>query len=95
MDRSKMGLGLGLIGAFVFLISLFILLPLSGIYYLPSLFGMFSGTVLIAIGIATSKGAGKSLEHSTDDCYYCSGTGKVDRENCPRCGGTGITPAEA
>ncbi|PNX52509.1 MAG: hypothetical protein BV458_09230 [Thermoplasmata archaeon M9B2D] len=95
MERSRVGLGLGLTGAIVFLISIFILLPLSGIYYLPSLFGMFAGVVLIAIGIAISKGVDQSLEHPTDDCYYCKGTGKVDRENCPRCGGTGISPPEA
>ncbi len=92
MERSRTGLALGSIGVLVFLISLFTLLPLAGIFYLPSLFGMFAGTVLIAIGIAISKGADQSLEGSREDCYYCNGSGKVDHENCPRCGGTGISP---
>jgi hypothetical protein len=95
MERSRIGLGVGLIGALIFLTSLFILLPLSGIYYLPSLFGMFGGTVLIAIGIALSKGVEQSLGQAREDCYYCGGSGKVNRETCPRCGGTGIAPVEA
>jgi len=95
MERSRIGLGLGSIGTLAFLISLFILLPLSGIYYLPSLFGMFVGTVLIAIGIALSKDADRSLVQAREDCYYCNGNGKINYETCPRCGGTGITPADA
>ncbi|MDH4214876.1 MAG: hypothetical protein OEV85_13240 [Candidatus Thorarchaeota archaeon] len=95
MEKSRFGFGLGLIGASVFLISLILLLPMSGIYYLPSLLGMFVGTVMIAIGVAIAKGADSSLEPRKEDCYYCQGSGKVNRETCPRCGGTGIAPANA
>ncbi len=94
MERSKIGFGLGSIGVLVFLVSLFILLPLSELYYVPSLFGMFAGIVLIAIGVAVSKGAGKSMEVQRKDCYYCRGSGSVSGETCPRCGGTGITPED-
>jgi len=95
MERSIIGLGLDLVGALLFLVSLFILLPFSGDSYLLSLFGMFAGTVLIAIGIAISKGVGESLEKTSEDCYYCKGSGKVNRETCPRCGGTGFAPVDA
>jgi hypothetical protein len=94
MERSIIGPGLVLIGAIFFLVSLFVLLPLSDIYYLLSLFGMFAGTVLIAIGIAKSKGAGKSLDQTRVDCYYCKGSGMVNRETCPRCGGTGFASVD-
>jgi hypothetical protein len=95
MEKSRIGLLFDLLGILLFLTSLFILLPLSEMYYVLSLFGMFAGIVLIAVGIALPKGVGKSLEHRTDDCYYCKGSGKVNQETCPRCGGTGFTPADA
>jgi hypothetical protein len=94
MKRSIIGLMFDLIGAFLFLVSLFILLPLSDSYYVLSLFGMFAGTIFIAIGVAISKEAGKSLEQASEDCYYCKGSGKVNHETCPRCGGTGFPPAD-
>ena len=90
----KIGFGLGLVGVLVFLVSLFIVLPLSELYYVPSLSGMFAGIVLIAIGVAVSKGVGKSMEVQRNDCYYCKGSGSVSGEACPRCGGTGITPVD-
>ena len=92
MERLKIGFGLALVGAIVFLISLFLVLPLSELYYVPSLLGMFAGIVLIAIGVAVSKGVDKSMEVVRKDCYYCKGSGSVGSEICPRCGGTGITP---
>ncbi len=94
MEQSRIGLGLGSIGVLLFLVSLFIVLPLSELYYAPSLLGMFAGIVLIAIGIAVSKGIGISMELQRKDCYYCKGSGRVSGETCPRCGGTGITPVD-
>jgi hypothetical protein len=95
MEKSRIGLLLDLIGVLLFLISLLVLLPLGAVYYVISLLGMFTGIVSIAIGIALPRGVGKSLEHRSEDCYYCKGSGKVNRETCPRCGGTGFAPADA
>jgi hypothetical protein len=94
MERSKLGFALAITGIIVLLVSLFIVLPLSGIFYVISLFGMFAGIVMIAIGIALSKGMEQSLGIEREKCYYCDGSGKVNQETCPRCGGTGITPSE-
>ncbi|RDE17210.1 MAG: hypothetical protein C4K48_00330 [Candidatus Thorarchaeota archaeon] len=94
MERLKIGFGLGFIGVLVFLVSLFIVLPLSELYYVPSLLGMFAGVVLIALGVAVSKGVDKSMEVQRKGCYYCKGSGSVGGETCPRCGGTGITPED-
>ncbi|MGY5873107.1 MAG: hypothetical protein RTV72_12730 [Candidatus Thorarchaeota archaeon] len=89
MERSRLGLIFILIGSITFVVSLIILLLQSDLY-LVSLFAMFIAIVLIAIGFAYAKGVDSSLDIPSSDCYYCKGTGKVDTETCPRCGGTGI-----
>jgi hypothetical protein len=94
MEKSRLGLVSAVIGIAIFLVSLFIVLPLSGIFYVPSLFGMFAGIVMIAVGVALSKGMEQSLGIENEKCYYCNGSGKVNTETCPRCGGTGISPDE-
>lgn len=62
--------------------------------YLPSLFLMFAGVVLIGIGTAFAKGVDRSLDEPSGECYYCGGTGMISsgdsKEVCPRCGGTGL-----
>ncbi len=76
-----------IIGAFAFIISLFVLLPLN---YILSLLSMFGSVVLIGIGVAFAKGVDKTLDPPREECYYCNGSGKVEGETCPRCGGTGL-----
>jgi hypothetical protein len=94
MERSRLGFLLVLLGVIVLLISLFVVLPFSSAFYVISLFGMFAGIVMIAVGIAISKEMENSLGIDRETCYYCDGSGKVDKETCPRCGGTGISPPE-
>lgn len=94
MERSRLGFLLILLGVIIFLASLFVILPLSSSLYVISLFGMFAGIVMIAIGIAISKEMENSLGIEREECYYCNGSGKVNQETCPRCGGTGIAPAK-
>ncbi|MHA1928115.1 MAG: hypothetical protein ACTSV2_06015 [Candidatus Thorarchaeota archaeon] len=89
MERSRLGLVLILIGAILFVISLLVLLLYNDLYLL-SLFTMFISVVLIAIGFAYAKGVDSSIDFPSDDCYHCKGSGKVNTETCPRCGGTGI-----
>ena len=55
MERSRLGLVLILIGAILFVISLFVVL-LQFNLYLISLFSMFISVVLIAIGFAYTRG---------------------------------------
>ena len=63
-------------------------------FYLLALLLMFGGAILIGVGGALVKGFDSSFEVPKDDCYYCSGNGKVKTEDgfdtCPRCGGTGL-----
>ena len=89
MERKKVGPGLILIGAILFVLSLFVLLPIQS-FYLASLFVMFIAVILIGVGAAFLKGVEGSLDMPSDDCYYCEGTGTKDSEVCPRCGGTGL-----
>ena len=89
MERSRLGLVFILIGAILFVISLFVLLFQEDLY-LFSLFVMFLSVILIAIGFAYAKGVDSSIDYPSDDCFHCKGTGKVNTETCPRCGGTGI-----
>lgn len=88
MERKKVGPGLILIGAVLFILSLFVLLPIPTLY-LASLFLMFIAVILIGVGAAFAKGVDSSLDIPLDECYYCDGTGKKDTEVCPRCGGSG------
>lgn len=89
MERSRLGLVFILVGVILFVISFFVLLSFTDLY-LHSLFAMFLSVVLIAIGFAYAKGVDSSIDYPSDDCYHCKGTGKVNTETCPRCGGTGI-----
>lgn len=89
MERSHLGSVFILIGAILFIISLFVLLSYSDLYLL-SLFVMFLSVILIAIGYAYAKGVDSSIDYPSDDCLHCKGAGKVNTETCPRCGGTGI-----
>jgi len=89
MERSRLGLVFILIGVLLFVTSIFVLLLYSELY-LVSLFTMFLSVVLIAIGFAYAKGVDSSIDFPSDDCYHCKGTGKVETEVCPRCGGSGI-----
>ncbi len=89
MERSSLGSIFILIGLILFVISLFVLLSYTDLY-LFSLFAMFLSVVLIAIGFAYAKGVDSSIEYPSDDCYHCKGSGKVNTETCPRCGGTGF-----
>ncbi len=93
MERSRLGLILILIGAILFVISLFVLL-LYNDFYLFSLFAMFLAVILIAIGFAYARGVDSFIDYTSDDCFYCKGSGKIDTETCPRCGGTGIARAD-
>lgn len=82
-----MGPVLVIVGAAALVISLFVLLPWN---YILSLLFMFVAVVLIGIGVAFTKEVDKSLDAPREDCYYCSGSGKVEGDTCPRCGGTGL-----
>ncbi len=95
LERTRKGLILLFIGAIVFIISFFFILPLEE-YYIISLVLMFVGVVFIGVGSAMAKGFDRSIEIPSDVCYFCEGTGMVDtpegKKPCPRCGGTGISP---
>ena len=93
MERSRLGLVFMLLGAILFVISFFVLLSYTDLYLL-SLFIMFLSVILIAIGFAYAKGVDSSIDYPTDDCYHCKGSGKVNTETCPRCGGTGLARAD-
>jgi hypothetical protein len=88
MERKKVGPGLILIGTVLFILSLFVILPIPTLY-LASLFLMFIAVILIGVGAAFAKGVDSSLDIPLDECYYCDGTGKKGIEVCPRCGGSG------
>ncbi|MFX1484543.1 MAG: hypothetical protein ACFFCP_15295 [Promethearchaeota archaeon] len=89
MVRKKVGSGLIVIGIVFFVVTLFVLLPIPA-FYLASLFILFVSVVLIGVGAAFAKGVDKTLDVTSDECYYCKGTGKIDTEVCPRCGGSGL-----
>ena len=93
MDRKQRGLLLIATGVVLFAISLVMLLYF-GDFYLIALAIMFVSVVFIGLGTALAKGIDASIEIPRDDCYYCSGTGKIESEGeqttCPRCGGTGL-----
>ncbi|TFG34292.1 hypothetical protein EU527_04070 [Candidatus Thorarchaeota archaeon] len=89
MQRSHLGIIFIITGSLIFIVSLVMLLNLSDLY-LPSLFIMFISVVEIAVGFAYARGVDKSLDIPSENCYYCEGTGIIDKETCPRCGGTGL-----
>lgn len=93
MDRTARGAAAALVGAIVFLVSLFFLLPVP-ILYVPSLLLMFIGVVIIGVGSAVAKGFDKNLDEVSIQCYFCKGSGRIDgingKEVCPRCGGSGV-----
>lgn len=93
MQRSQLGLIFIVAGFLEFIIALIILLTISFLY-IVSLFIMFVSVIEIAVGFAYAKGVEHSLDIPSDDCYYCKGTGKVDNETCPRCGGSGLARAD-
>ena len=66
MERSRLGLVFILIGAILFVASIFVLLLYSELY-LISLFTMFLSVVLIAIGFAYAKGVDSSIDYPVDD----------------------------
>ena len=93
MERQTIGPILVIVGVALCLGTLFFVLPIPGLYII-SLFMMFLAVVLVGVGAAFARGAGKSLDVPTDDCYYCKGTGKIksgeEFGTCPRCGGSGL-----
>ena len=93
MERKTIGLLLIVIGVALCLGTLFLVLPLPGLY-IVSLFMMFVAVVLVGVGAAFARGVESSLDVPTDDCYYCKGTGKIksgeEFGTCPRCGGSGL-----
>ncbi|TFF91378.1 hypothetical protein EU545_04280 [Candidatus Thorarchaeota archaeon] len=93
MERRSKGMILTLAGVLILALSVLVLLPLADLYLL-ALISMFAGVVLIGIGGAMVKEFDNSLEAPEEDCYYCSGTGRIEGsdgyETCPRCGGTGL-----
>lgn len=93
MERFQLGLIFILSGSLLFVISLLMLLMIQSLYLL-SLFIMFLSVVGIAVGFAYAKGVDKSLDVPSDDCYYCKGTGMINGETCPRCGGTGLARSD-
>jgi len=92
MERRKKGFIFAVLGILLFLISLMIMLQIPDFYF-GSLVTMFIAVVLIGLGGAIAKGYDIRLETTTEECYFCNGSGKIDgvegSEVCPRCGGTG------
>ena len=92
MERRKKGFTLAILGTSLFLISLVLLLQIPD-FYLGSLVTLFIAVVLIGLGGAIAKGYDIKLETTTDECYFCNGSGTIEgvesSEVCPRCGGTG------
>lgn len=93
MNRKSKGIILAAIGMILFVLAIVVLLCISTLY-LFALLLMFSSVVLTGVGSALVKGNDGSIEMSSEECYYCKGTGMIDRgidrELCPRCGGTGL-----
>ena len=94
MDRQTIGPLLATFGVVLCFGSLFYVLPIPG-FYIVSLFMIFFAVVLVGVGAAFARGAERSLDVPSDNCYYCKGTGKVKSgevfDTCPRCGGTGLS----
>ena len=92
MERRKKGFTFAILGILLFLISSVLLLQIPD-FYLGSLITMFIAVVLIGLGGAIAKGYDIKLETTTEECYFCNGSGKIEAiegsEICPRCGGTG------
>ena len=63
MEQSRLGMVMIIIGAILFVISLFVVL-LQFNFYLISLFAMFISVVLIAIGFAYTRGLENSIDTS-------------------------------
>ncbi len=95
MNKNQKSILLASVGTLLFIIALFWLLPIEGLYLL-ALLTMFAGVILIGVGTALAKGFDRTIETPAEDCYFCGGTGIVDspegKRPCPRCGGTGIAP---
>jgi hypothetical protein len=93
MDRKTIGPLLAILGIVLCFGSLFYILPIPG-FYIVSLFMIFFAVVLVGVGAAFTRGADRSLDVPSDDCYYCKGSGKIksgdEFETCPRCGGSGL-----
>ncbi len=94
MDRKRTSIAMLITGISLFLISLFLLLPIAE-YYVLSLFLMFVAVVMFGISSAMLRGYDGALDQPTVKCYYCDGTGKISKglpapESCPRCDGTGL-----
>lgn len=93
MERKSKSIILVVVGIGLFLGSMIFLLPITELYLL-ALLSMFGGAILIGLSGALIKGFDSSFEIPKDDCYYCSGNGKVKTgdgfSTCPRCGGTGL-----
>ncbi len=93
MERRNIGILLAIFGVALFLGTLFIILPIPGLYII-SLFLMFVAVVLVGVGAAFARGVENSLDVPSDECYYCRGTGKIksgeEFGTCPRCGGSGL-----
>jgi len=93
MERKGRGLVLAVCGVALLILSFFVLLSYAD-FYLASLALMFVSVVLIGLGTALAKGIDSTIEAPKDECYYCSGTGRIqageETEICPRCGGTGL-----
>ena len=92
MERRKKGFSFAILGILLFLISLMLMLQIPN-FYLGSLLTMFIAVVLIGLGGAIAKGYDIKLETTTEECYFCNGSGRIKAiegsEVCPRCGGTG------
>lgn len=95
MERETKGILSAFSGSVLFIISLFVLMPIESLY-VHSLILMFVSVVMIGIGTAIAKGFDRSLDIHGSECYYCDGTGTIETdagtETCPRCGGTGKSP---
>lgn len=90
MDRKNKAVIITVAGIALFLVSMFLILPIPE-YYLLSLVLMFVGVIMIGIGSAILKGFDRSLDEPQAKCYYCNGSGTLsDGTTCPRCGGTGV-----
>ena len=92
MERRKKGFTFAILGILLFMISLMLLLQIPD-FYLGSLVIMFIAVVLIGLGGAIAKGYDIKLETTTEECYFCKGSGRIEvvegSDFCPRCGGTG------
>ncbi len=99
MEKEQIGYFLAVIGAILFLVGLFCVLPLPDLYVL-ALLTMFVGAILVGSGWAIANDIGRGLDTPSDVCYYCNGSGRIRAtpdgsiEPCPRCGGSGLARPE-